>query len=81
MIEPVPGPCPAGSIVWHNGLVAHAAGPNMTIRHRRAMTCAFMPDGSIFNGKKNILPDDYFESLTIGETLDNDDWNALVWHK
>lgn len=81
MIEPVPGPCPAGSIVWHNGLVAHAAGPNMTIRHRRAMTCAFMPNGSIFNGKKNILPDDYFESLTIGETLDNDDWNALVWHK
>lgn len=78
-IEPVAGPCPAGSIVWHNGLTAHAAGPNMTIRHRRAMTCAFMPDGSSFNGKKNILPDAYFESLSIGDLLDNNDWNRLVY--
>lgn len=79
--EPVPAPCPAGSIVWHNGLVAHAAGPNMTLRHRRAMTCAFMPDGSTFNGKKNILPDDYYEALNIGDPLDNNEWNTLTWHE
>ena len=40
-IDPVPVPCPAGSIVWHNGLCAHGAGANMTNKYRRAMTCAF----------------------------------------
>jgi ectoine hydroxylase-related dioxygenase (phytanoyl-CoA dioxygenase family) len=29
-IEPVGCPCPAGSAVFHNGLVAHGAGANMT---------------------------------------------------
>lgn len=79
-IDPVPGPCPAGSVVWHNGLIAHSAGPNMTTRSRRAMTCAFMPDGSVFNGKKNILPDEYFNSLQIGDLLNDPVLNTLVWH-
>lgn len=79
-IEPVPGPCRAGSIVWHNGMTAHAAGANMTTRSRRAMTCAFMPDGSTFNGKKNILPDDYFASLKIGDLLNDERQNPLVWY-
>ena len=79
-IEPQACPCPAGSIVWHNGLTAHAAGANMTIRSRRAMTCAFMPDGSTFNGKQNILPDNYFHSLTIGALLNDEQQNPLVWH-
>jgi hypothetical protein len=39
-----------------------------------------MPDGSTFNGKKNILPDDYFNSLTIGDLLDNPQQNELIWH-
>jgi ectoine hydroxylase-related dioxygenase (phytanoyl-CoA dioxygenase family) len=80
-IEPQCAPCPAGSIAWHNGLVAHGAGANMTIRYRRAMTCGFMPDGCTFNGKKNILPEDYFESLEIGDVLNNDKQNTLIWHK
>jgi len=79
-IEPQSGPCPAGSIVWHNGLTAHAAGANMTIRSRRAMTCAFMPDGCTFNGKRNILPEDYFNSLEIGDVLNDEKQNTLVWH-
>lgn len=79
-IEPQACPCPAGSIVWHNGLTAHAAGPNMTTRPRRAMTCAFMPDGSTFNGKQNVLPEDYFNSLTIGDLLDDPQQNELIWH-
>ena len=45
----------AGSCSFHNGLVAHGAGANMTPRYRRAMTCAYMPDGSTFNGQQNIL--------------------------
>ena len=79
-IEPQSCPCRAGSIAWHNGLTAHAAGPNMTTRPRRAMTCAFIPDGGRFNGKKNILPDDYFASLKIGNLLDDEKQNPLVWH-
>jgi len=39
-IDPVPAPCPAGSIVWHNGLCAHGAGANMTNKYRRAKNCA-----------------------------------------
>ena len=78
-LEPVAAPCAAGSAVFHNGLVAHGAGANMTPRPRRAMTCAYMPDGSTFNGQQNILPDDYVAQLEIGDALENDAVNPLVW--
>ena len=78
-LEPVAAPCAAGSAVFHNGLVAHGAGANMTPRPRRAMTCAYMPAGSTFNGAQNILPDDYFAQLEIGDVLENDEVNPLVW--
>lgn len=78
-IEPVAAPCAAGGAVFHNGLVAHAAGANMTPRARRAMTCAYMPLGSTFNGTKNILPDAYAESLEIGDVLDDDEINPVVY--
>lgn len=80
-IEPVPGPCPAGSMVWHNGLTAHGAGANITTRPRPAMTCAYMPDGARFNGKRNILPEVYFDDLEVGDALDNDTQNPLIWHR
>lgn len=79
-IDPVACPCPAGSAVFHNGLTAHGAGANMTNKPRRAMTCAYMPDGSTFNGTRNVLPEDYFKSLTVGDTLKNDTINPLIWH-
>ena len=78
-IEAVPAACPAGSAVFHNGLVAHGAGANMTPYPRRAMTCAYMPDGSTFNGQKNVLSQEYYESLSIGDVLDNDAENPLIW--
>jgi len=74
-------PCPAGSAVFHNGLCAHGAGANMTNKPRRAMTCAYMPDGSTFNGTRNILPDAYFQTLTVGDVLNDDTVNPLIWHK
>lgn len=80
-MESVGCPCPAGSAVFHNGLVAHGAGANMTPRPRRAMTCAYMPDGATFNGQKNVLPDAYVSTLTVGDVLNNDDVNPLVWRK
>lgn len=79
--DPVLCPCPAGSAVFHNGLTAHGAGANITNRPRRAMTCAFMPDGSTFNGQKNVLPDDYFASLKVGDVLDDPVVNPLVWRR
>ena len=53
----------------------------MTNRPRRAMTCAYMPDGSTFNGKRNVLPKDYFESLQIGQPLDDPKINPLIWRR
>ena len=35
----------AGSCSFHNGLTIHGAGANMSSGYRRAMTCAYMPDG------------------------------------
>jgi ectoine hydroxylase-related dioxygenase (phytanoyl-CoA dioxygenase family) len=80
-IEPVPGPCRAGAAVWHNGLTAHGAGANMTNRPRRAMTCAFMPDGSTFNGQQNILSSEQMARLKIGDVLNDERQNPLVWHQ
>lgn len=80
-IETVACPCPAGSAVFHCGLTAHGAGANMTNRPRRAMTCAYMPEGATFNGKRNILPEEYFASLKIGDPLNDDVINPLVWRR
>ena len=80
-LEPAPAPMKAGSCSFHNGLMPHGAGANMTPGWRRAMTCGYMPDGSTFNGIKNILPQDVFESLNIGDVFDDDSRNPLIWHK
>lgn len=77
-IDPVCVPMKAGDCSFHNGLTAHGAGANMTRKRRIAMTCAYMPVGSTFNGQQNILPDAYFKSLQQGEVLANDDWNPAV---
>ena len=77
--EAVPVEMKAGSCTFHNGLTLHGAGYNMTPGRRRAMTCAYMPDGSIFNGGQNVLPKSYFDTLTMGQPLDNNDLNPLVY--
>ncbi len=79
--QPVPAPMRAGSCSFHNGLTAHGAGANMSPGRRRAMTCAYMPVGSTFNGITNILPPSYMESLKIGDILDNEKQNPLVWQE
>ena len=71
-IAPVAIPTKAGDAIYIDGMVAHAAGCNMTSSYRRAMTCAYMPHGVHFNGKKNILSDEYVARLEIGDTLDNE---------
>jgi ectoine hydroxylase-related dioxygenase (phytanoyl-CoA dioxygenase family) len=70
----------AGSCSFHNGLTIHGAGANMTPGFRRAMTCAYMPDGNVFNGQPNILPEEYLKTLKVGDVLNNDEQNPLIYH-
>lgn len=79
-IEAVPTPMKAGSCSFHNGLIAHGAGPNMTPGWRRAMTCGFMPDGSTFNGQQNILSKAQLAKLKIGDVLEDEEQNPLLYH-
>jgi hypothetical protein len=53
----------------------------MTPGFRRAMTCAFMPDGSTFNGVRNVLPETYFKSLKVGDKLDNNEFLPLIYSR
>lgn len=80
-IEPVAAVMKAGACSFHNGLIAHGAGANMTPRLRRAMTCGFMPDGSTFNGKQNILTDAQVAALKVGDLLDDDRQNPLLFSR
>jgi ectoine hydroxylase-related dioxygenase (phytanoyl-CoA dioxygenase family) len=75
----VAAPVRAGGCVFHNGLTAHGAGANMTNGRRRAMTAGYMPDGSTFNGQQNIMPDRLFKTLKVGDVLNNDRENPVVW--
>ena len=51
----------------------------MTNGFRRAMTCAYMPDGAKFNGIKNILSDELVERLKVGDLLNDDSQNPLIY--
>jgi ectoine hydroxylase-related dioxygenase (phytanoyl-CoA dioxygenase family) len=77
--QSIPVPMKAGSCSFHNGMTIHGANANMTNRFRRAMTCAFMPDGNVFNGNANILPDSYLKTLKIGDLLNNEQQNPLIY--
>lgn len=69
----------AGTASFHNGLCIHGAGANMTPGFRRAMTCAYMPDGAIFNGIQNILTDEKVSVLNVGDLLNDDEQNPLIY--
>lgn len=75
----VPAVMKAGSCSFHNGLTIHGAHANMTSGLRRALACAYMPEGSIFNGQPNILPDSYLQQIKAGDLLNNDDQNPLIY--
>jgi phytanoyl-CoA hydroxylase len=75
------GAMKAGSCSFHSALTIHGAGANMTNGLRRAMTCAFMPDGSVFNGQQNILTDAQLAALRVGDPLDDPAQNPLVYAK
>lgn len=74
-------PMKAGSCSFHNGLTIHGAGANMTNGFRRAMTCAYMPEDATFNGIKNILSDEQVSKLKIGDLLNDNNQNPLIYSK
>lgn len=78
-MDPVPVVMPAGGCSFHNGLMAHAAAANMTPYPRRAFTCAYMPDHSTFNGIPNVLPNRILDTIEIGDPLDDDTQNPLIY--
>ncbi len=71
----------AGSCSFHNGLTIHGAHANMTPGFRRAMTCAYMPDGNSFNGIQNILSDEQVGRLKVGDPLNADEINPLIYSR
>ena len=75
----VAAPMKAGSCSFHNGLTVHGANANMTNGFRRAMTCSYMPDGNVFNGQANILPEEYLKSLKVDDPLNNEEQNPLIY--
>ncbi len=77
--EPVRATMKAGTASFHNGMCVHGAGANMTTQPRRAMTCAFMPVGSTFNGEQNILTDEQLATLSVGDELCDDEQNPIVF--
>lgn len=77
----VAAPMKAGSCSFHNGLIIHGAHANMTPGSRRAMTCAYMPDGNVYNGIANVLPEQYLQTIKVGDALNDDAQNPLIYHK
>jgi phytanoyl-CoA hydroxylase len=75
----VAAPMKAGSCSFHNGLTIHGAHANMTAGSRRAMTCAYMPDGSTFNGIQNILSDEQVHKLQVGDLLNDNEQTPFIY--
>ena len=40
-----------------------------------------MPEGNTFNGEPNILPDAYLKNLKIGDALNSNEHNPLIYHQ
>ena len=44
------------------------------------MTCAYRPDGSTFNGQRNILTEEQIAKLKVGDELNDDAQVPLIYH-
>ena len=80
-IDPVPVEVPAGGAVFLSGMVAHAAGPNMTRGRRRAFSILFMPDAAVFNGHKSALPAVVASRLQPGDPIVDDEHLPLLYSR
>ncbi len=78
-VSSVATPMKAGSCSFHNGLTIHGANANMTSGSRRAMTCAYMPDGNGYNGIQNILTAEQISTLKPGDLLNDERQTPLIY--
>lgn len=78
-IEPVAVQTKAGDAVFISGMIAHAAGPNMTHGSRRAFAILFMPEGATFTGRQSALPEAVFSQLKIGDVIADNEHLPLLY--
>ena len=78
-VDPCAAEMKAGAGVFISGMVARAAGPNMTTHPRRAFAMLFMPEDATFNGKKSVLPNEVFTKLKAGDVLADDEHLPLIF--
>ena len=78
-IEPVAAEAKAGDGVFFSAMVAHAAGPNMTIHPRRAVALVFIPQGAVYNGTPHVLPEAVITRLKKGDPLEDDEHLPVVY--
>lgn len=80
-IEPVAAEAQAGDGVFFSAMVAHAAGPNMTIRPRRAVALVYIPQGAVYNGRPHVLPAAVTARLRKGDPLEDGRHLPLVYRR
>ncbi len=78
-MEPYVAEVRAGDAVFISGMVAHAAGPNMTPRPRRAYAMLFMPEGATYNGRRSGLPYELVEKLKTGDVIPHHEHLPLLF--
>ncbi|MEE3257988.1 MAG: phytanoyl-CoA dioxygenase family protein [Candidatus Latescibacterota bacterium] len=80
-IDPRPVEVNAGAGIFISGMVAHAAGPNMTLRPRRAFAMLFMPEDATYNGKQGVLPDEVVAQIQVGDAIADDEHLPLLFSR
>lgn len=78
-IEPAAAEAKAGDGVFFSAMVAHAAGPNMTIHPRRAVALVYIPHGAVYNGTPHVLPQAVTARLRKGDPLVDDQYLPVVY--
>ena len=78
-VEPVTAEVVAGAGIFINGMVAHAAGANMTSQPRRAFSMLYIPGECHYSGHPGALPERLIARLEKGDVLDDDEELPLLY--
>ena len=70
-LQPVEVPLKAGSCTFHDGLMMHYAGPNLTDRARLGLVTHYVPDGTTFSGINSSFMTDA-ANLVAGQPIEGD---------
>lgn len=78
-VEPVTAEVSAGAGIFINGMVAHAAGANMTSQPRRAFAMLFIPGECHYSGHPGALPEKLVARLKKGDVLNDEEELPLLY--